>query len=147
MATRDICICICAPDTFTNRHIFFLLYMYICTEKYGADLMNTAYQFWRDFNLLMSSYRNISYFCILWFLAKYLHIIFMMEILMKRYVYREGNEGNISICFKPIAKHRFSKFYGTSIWNMSNLLLHSMFKTCVFNMGMFRSSQAISFVI
>lgn len=127
---------------------FFFLYMYICTEKYDAwwDLMNTAYQSWRDFNLLMSRYRNVSYFRILWFLAKYLHIIYDGNldeaIRSSRMEWR-----NISIFFKPITKHWFSKFYGTLIWNMSSLLLHSMFKTCVFNMGTFRSSQAISFVI
>jgi len=35
IAARDICICIHAPDTFAKLHIFFPLYIYIRTEKYG----------------------------------------------------------------------------------------------------------------
>lgn len=43
-------------------------------------------------------------FCILWFLSKYLYIIYdgdLDEAICLRHVYRAGNEGKISIFFKP----------------------------------------------
>lgn len=147
MATRDICICIRAPDTFANPHIFFSLYTYT-HWKIHCTMRSDEYRvsFPEDFYLLVS---NVSYFCVLWFLSKYLRIIYDGNLDEAVYVYRERKwRANIDISDKPIAKSRFSKFRDTSeaLWNMSNLLLRT-FKTCVFNMGAFRSLRAISFVI
>lgn len=125
--------------------------IYTRTEKYGTrwDLMNTMYQFWRFLSSCIKLPKR-QLFLHFMILSKYLHIIydgkywwsnmFAAKEMKEKYRYFEVDIYQ-NICFFFLISWYFGLKYVKSI------IIYSLLKTCVFNMGAFRSSQAISFVI
>lgn len=68
---------------------------------------------------------------------------------MKQYVCREGDEGKTSIFLKADIYRNICFFFNFMIlWSeICQIYYYILLKTCVFNMGTFQFSQAISFVI
>jgi len=129
-------------------YFFLSIYTYALKNTVYGEIWRTIYQFWR----FLSSYIKLpkrQLFLHFMILSKYLHIIYDGKYWWSNMFAAKGMKEKHRYFWKQIFIETFVFFFNFMIlWSeICQIYYYILLKTCVFNMGTFQFSQAISFVI